>query len=105
MPANISANKPAFVQSARKEVTLFLVLTLVGMLVLPSIVYMIGTTVFGAYGNGGFATFYGTLHGEFRAGEPVVIFLMFAPYIIWQVLRWTVRGFRQRSVTGKQVSS
>lgn len=105
MSAKMSAIKPAFAQSARKEVTLFLVLTLAGMLVLPSIVYVIGTTVFGAYGNGGFATFYGTLHSEFRAGQPVVIFLMFAPYIIWQVLRWTVRGFRQRPAVDEQAGS
>lgn len=92
----MSAEKSVFATTARKELVLFLVLTLIGMLVLPIIVYGIGATVFGAYGNGGFATFYGTLHGEFRGGEPVVIFLMFAPYLIWQVLRWTVRVFRHR---------
>lgn len=100
----MSANQSVFAKSVRKEVTLLLVLTLVGMLVLPIIVYLIGTTVFGAYGSGGFATFYGTLHGEFRAGEPVVIFLMFAPYLVWQVLRWTIRGFRHRPATDHEVS-
>ncbi len=86
-----------------KEAALFGVLLLVGLVVLPLLVYLVGETVFGAYEGSGFATFYGRLHGEFRAGEPAVVFLLLAPYILWQLLRLTTRMFRRlRQVSGSE---
>ncbi len=90
-------------KNLRKELVLFLVLTLFGVLVLPLLVYLVGQLVFGAYEQGGFGTFYGTLHGRFRAGEGAVWFLLFSPYIVWQLLRVTVRGFRAAGRLGQGV--
>ena len=82
---------------AKKELILLLVMLLTGLFFLPVVIYFIGKTVFGAYDGGGFTTFYGMLHSEFRAGEPVVWFLMLCPYLVWSLFRLTSWGIRQTS--------
>lgn len=80
---------------------MFGALFLVGLVALPLLIYLVGEAVFGAYEGSGFGAFYGQLHGEFRAGEPAVVFLLLAPYILWQLLRLTSRVFRRlRQVPG-----
>ncbi|MEX0976366.1 MAG: hypothetical protein WDZ50_04645 [Woeseia sp.] len=78
-----------------KEAALFGGLFLVGLVVLPLLIYLVGQAVFGAHEGTGFSTFYGRLHGEFRAGEPAVVFLLLSPYLLWQLLRLTTRLFRR----------
>jgi hypothetical protein len=82
----------------RKETALFLILLLTGLLVLPIVIYAVGNIVFGAYEGSGFMEFYGTLHSEFRAGQRLVWFLMFSPYLVWQGSRLTAWGFRRPKV-------
>jgi hypothetical protein len=89
----MSSTQKSLKDVARRETILFLVLLLTGLLLLPAIIYFIGKSVFGAYEANGFMTFYGMLHSEFRAGVPVVWFLMLSPYIIWQLFRLTAWGF------------
>lgn len=91
MPENIESPKKV----ALKETALFLGLWFVGIAVLPVIIYVVGQSIFGEYGETGFSNFYGMLHSEFRAGKPVVWFLMLSPYIAWQLLRLTAFGFRR----------
>ena len=81
--------------TATKEIALFLGLTFFGLLILPLAVYLVGKSVFGEYGGMGFSAFYGTLHSSIRDGEPAVLFLVFSPYVIWQLSRLTIWGFRQ----------
>lgn len=82
-------------KTATKESALFLGLLFFGLLILPLAVYLVGKSVFGEYGGTGFTAFYGTLHSAIRNGEPAVLFLMFSPYVIWQLSRLTIWGFRQ----------
>lgn len=89
----------------REEFALFLLLLLTGLLVLPIVIYVVGTVVFGAYEGSGFMEFYGTLHSEFRSGQRVVWFLMLSPYLVWQAARLTVWGFRQFSTSNKHTGS
>jgi len=65
------------------------------MVILPFSVYSVGKSVFGEYGGTGFSAFYGTLHSALRDGEPAVLFLVLSPYLIWQLTRLTIWGFRQ----------
>jgi hypothetical protein len=81
--------------TARKELALFLVLFFTGLVVLPILIYVVGSALFGEYSGSGFSDFYQMLHGELRDGEPVVWFLMLSPYIAWQLLRLTIFGFRR----------
>lgn len=78
----------------RKETALLAVLLFVGLVVLPLSIYLVGMAVFGEYGNGGFSSFFGALHREFRAGEPAVLFLLLSPYLLWQLMRLAIWGFR-----------
>jgi len=80
--------------SVRKEALLFLWMLLAGLFILPLIVYLVGRVIFGEYGGTGFSAFYAMLHSELRAGEPGVWFLVLSPYLIWQLLRLTLRVFR-----------
>ncbi len=95
MPAKMSANPTSLKKAATKESALFLCLTFFGLLILPYAVYVVGKSVFGEYGGTGFSAFYGTLHRSIRDGEPAVLFLVFSPYVIWQMTRLTIWGFRQ----------
>lgn len=78
-----------------KETALLTGLVFVGLFILPLSIYLVGKAIFGEYGNGGFASFYGQLHDKFRDGEPVVWFLLLTPYLLWQLARLTVWGFRR----------
>ncbi|HEX2139083.1 MAG TPA: hypothetical protein VHG33_05165 [Woeseiaceae bacterium] len=79
-----------------KETALFVVLGFIGLAVLPLCIYLVGQAVFGEYGNGGFSGFFAELHRKLRQGEPTVWFLLFSPYLLWQLLRlilWASRQF------------
>lgn len=94
-PMTDPGTDPSLKSRILKEAALFGALLLVGLVVLPLLIYLVGEAVFGAYEGAGFATFYGRLHGEFRVGEPAVVFLLLAPYLLWQLLRLTGRVFRR----------
>ena len=79
---------------AKKESILFLWMLLGGLFLLPIAVYVVGRLLFGEYGGTGFSAFYGMLHSELRSGAPSVWFLVLSPYLIWQLLRLTLRAFR-----------
>lgn len=77
------------------ELTVFALLLVAGVILLPGLIYLVGKAIFGDYGPGGLLGFYAGLQAEFRAGEPVVWFLLLSPYLLWQALRLTVLGFRR----------
>ena len=77
-----------------RELALFAVLFLVGLILLPLAVYLVGQFVFGDYGGGAFGSFHGALRAELGAGNPAAWFLVLSPYVVWQLLRLTVLGFR-----------
>lgn len=81
-------------KSLSRESVVFLWFLVGGLFLLPVAVYFVGNTLFGEYGGTGFQAFYGTIHSELRDGEPAVWFLVLSPYIVWQLLRLTVRAFR-----------
>ena len=84
-------------QSAIRELKLFGVLLGLGLLLLPSVIYLVGNFVFGEYGGSGLIGFYGTLLGSVAIAEPVVVFLVLSPYLVWQLARLTMWGFRRAS--------
>jgi len=81
--------------TATRELALFLGLLFAGLVILPVTIFMVGKFVFGEYGGTGLPGFYGTLQSELRDGNPVVLFLVLSPYLIWQLTRLTAWGFRQ----------
>jgi hypothetical protein len=87
---------------ATRESALFLILLFFGLAILPTIIYLVGRSLFGEYGGTGFSDFYGRLHGELRSGEAVVWFLVLSPYIAWQLLRLTFFGFRRAGSARQQ---
>ena len=90
MPANPASLK----KTVTKEIALFLSLLFFGLLILPFAVYMVGKSVFGAYGGTGFSAFYGSLNSAIWDGELAMLFMVFSPYATWQLTRLTIWGFR-----------
>lgn len=84
--------------SVRKTITreagLLLGLLLVGLLLLPVAVYLVGQAIFGDYGGGSFGHFYSELSGRIRAADPAAWFLVLSPYLGWQTLRLVAVGWR-----------
>ena len=78
-----------------REATWLAGLLLVGLVLLPLSIYVVGTLVFGEYGGGGLADLYADLIGRFLGGEPVAWFLLLSPYLLWQLGRLTIFGFRR----------
>ena len=80
---------------AKKEIAQLLCFLLIGVFFLPLAIYLVGGLVFGDYAGDGFGAFYGNLHSELRAGQPVVVFLLLSPYLVWMLLRLTIHMFRR----------
>jgi len=79
----------------KRELALFLMLVLFGILILPIAIYAVGDAVFGDYAGAGFSDFYSTLHEALRRGELMVWYLILSPYVILQLSRVTLYGFRR----------
>jgi hypothetical protein len=78
----------------RKEAAVFAGFLFFGLVLLPVLIWLVGKSVFGAYGGAGFADFYGTLSGKIRSGDLVAWFLVLSPWLAWQVMRLTFLGWR-----------
>ena len=83
-----------------KEAVWLAALAFVGLVILPLSIYFVGRAVFGDYGGGGFGDFYGELLRGFLGGKPAVWFLLLSPYLLWQLFRLTIWGFRQSRERG-----
>jgi hypothetical protein len=90
----MTESRSLFVRVLQRELLTLLLLLLVGVFLLPLAVYLVGTAIFGEYTGSGFGSFYRDIHGNLRAGESVVIFLMASPYLVWQLLRLSLNAFR-----------
>ena len=99
MPVNSESLKKTLI----RELATFLCLVLFGLLILPLAIYMVGNFVFGEFGGTGYSSFNITLHAAIRDGEPAALFLVLAPYLIWQLSRLTVWSFRQTGRRRQQI--
>ena len=77
-----------------RQTVFFLWMLAGGLLLLPAAVYLVGKSIFGEYGGTGFTEFYGTLYSKLLSGNLSVWFLVLSPYLIWQLMRFTIRTFR-----------
>lgn len=79
----------------RRELILFVVLLAVGCLVLPVAIYAVGNAIFGGYADGDYFDFAAAQWSRLAGGDPASWFLVFSPYLVWQVLRFSIRAFRR----------
>lgn len=94
MACDKSESVPDTRNTIRRESLLFLWLILGGLFILPGLIYIVGNALFGEYGGSGFTAFYGNFHSSLRDGETAVWFLVLTPYLVWQLVRLTLRAFR-----------
>ena len=87
----------SFKRTLRRESVTLLLLLFVGIFLLPLAIYLVGAEIFGEYISGGFGSFYRDIHSDLREGQPVVIFLLLSPYLVWQLLRLSFYVFRRMS--------
>ena len=87
--------KPPIKTTVTREIALFLVLLLAGIVVAPIGIYLVGQQVFGEFGGYGYADFFGTLSAKIRRGEAVAWFFVLSPYLLWQTVRLTRYGWHR----------
>jgi hypothetical protein len=90
----LSDQKASLQKTLKKEAALFVVMLSVGLVLLPMLVWFVGKAVFGDYGGHGFADFFGTLSSGFRAGDGGAWFLVLSPWLVLQVVRLAVAGWK-----------
>ena len=83
-----------FEHRAVRELLLFFALFFLGFTVLPIAIFLVGQAIFGSYGGGGFAEFFGELWGKVTSREFYAWFLVLSPYLAVQVLRLAILGWR-----------
>lgn len=91
----MTASNPILKKPAAREALLFLGLLLVGLLLLPAAIYIVGQLVFGEYGGLGLIDFFARIYRGLPSGDGIVWFLIMSPYLGWQVLRLTLWLFRR----------
>lgn len=94
MSTSPSTPRSTIQRELKRELLLFVVLLLTGVLLLPPAVYFVGQAVFGDFADGGFGAFYRGLFERLGNGEYMAWFLLFAPYLGVQTLRGTVLAWR-----------
>ncbi len=88
------SRRPRF-RAARE--TLFVLSGLVlGALVLPAAVYLVGNRTLGAYGGDGPSAFAATLYGDLLRLRPAALVLTLAPLVTLYILRFLLRPLRGR---------
>ena len=92
---NVTALKSKFKTIARREALLFLAMLLIGVGLLPAVIYIVGQSIFGEYGGSGIFDFFERIYAGIASGENVIWFLVASPYLVVQLLRLTFRLFRR----------
>lgn len=77
-----------------REAALLTGFLLLGLVLLPVAIYLVGQAIFGDYGGGSFSHFYSELSSRIRAGDVAAWFLVLSPYLGWQTLRLIGLGWR-----------
>jgi cobalamin synthase len=77
-----------------KELLLFASLFFFGLVVLPIAIFFVGDAIFGEFGGDGIGGFYGDVLGRLASGEASAWFLVLSPYLVWQLLRLSIKAFR-----------
>ena len=87
--------------SFRKEALLLLILSVVGIVLMPAVIYFIGQMIFGSYDGDGFGGFFGAIVAKLLAADGVAWLLVASPYLIMQCLRITAFAWRRTSRTSR----
>jgi hypothetical protein len=69
-------------------------LLLIGVFLLPLVVYLVGKLVFGTYGGDGLGAFFGDVIGRLTSGSAAAWFLVLSPLIVVSILRCVAWGWR-----------
>ncbi len=88
MPGNLSG------LVLKREALIVIVLLIAGLSLLPMAIWLVGSSVFGAYGGNGFGGFYADLARRLASGSSVAWFLVLSPLLGIVVLRVTLLAFR-----------
>lgn len=91
----MTASSPLTKSVVSREAILFVVLLLVGLLLLPIAIYLVGQLIFGLYDGDGLTGFVEGIYRDILAGDGIVWFLFLSPYLGWQVIRLTAWLFRR----------
>ena len=80
----------------RRELRYALLGLVVGLVILPFLIYAAGAATLGPY-NGGLQPFLRKLYGDLGHGSAAAFALVLGPYVLGQALRWVTRPLRRRA--------
>lgn len=81
-----------------RELRFFLLLGGAGIVLLPFLVYFVGTLTLGPY-EGGLGSFLAKLYGDFVRLVPSAWALLLGPYVLFWAVRLLTRPLRRRTAT------
>lgn len=87
------AGTPVFSKLAR-ELAWLAALLIVGIVLLPIAIWVVGRTIFGDYEGGAYMDFFGALAGRLATGDLAAWFLVLSPYLAICTLRLSAFGWR-----------
>ena len=91
------ADRPSF--RPAREVLFVLAGLVLGAVVLPAAVYLVGSRTLGAYGGDGPAAFAATLSGDLLRLQPPALVLTLTPLAALYILRLLLRPLRRHGPT------
>lgn len=78
----------------KRELIAIGVLVIAGAALLPAVVWIVGSSLFGDYAAGGYLAFYGDLLARLASGSKVAWFLVLSPLLGILVVRLTLFAMR-----------
>tara|TARA_B100000959_G_scaffold69813_1_gene74001 strand:+ start:1617 stop:1868 length:252 start_codon:yes stop_codon:yes gene_type:complete len=76
-----------------KKITIFILFFLIGLFVLPLLLFAINDFIFGKYTGNGFVDFYNDYFDLMKGGNIAAWFISFSPYLVYLCARITVQAF------------
>lgn len=77
-----------------RELLLFVVLAIAGIILLPMAIFFVGSEVFGAYGGDGFGHFFESILARLGRGDRFAWLLVLSPYVVLQLFRMLAMAWR-----------
>lgn len=91
---NLPESKSLLASPVIRELALFVVLAVAGIVFLPLAIFLVGNEVFGAYGGDGFGHFFESILARLGNADRFAWLLVLSPYLVLQLLRMMAMAWR-----------
>ena len=75
-----------------KKITIFFLLFLIGLFMLPLLLFAINDFIFGKYTGDGFVDYYNIYFNLMQKGNIAAWFISFSPYLVYLAAKMTIKA-------------